>query len=69
MQLYVYSCAGAKFNDLFIANMADFMTPVVTTVDTLLEHSQIKVVVYQGQLDVICNTAGKPTLKIDSTQF
>lgn len=60
--------AGAKFNDLFIANMADFMTPVVTTVDTLLEHSQTKVVVYQGQLDVICNTAGRLTFRVN-TQF
>lgn len=32
---------------------------LVLSVDYLLKNTDIKVVVYQGQLDIICDTAGR----------
>jgi serine carboxypeptidase 1 len=48
------SQAGAVFDTL----AADFMKPVVELVETLLNSTTVKVVVYSGQLDLICATPG-----------
>ncbi|CAG2117120.1 unnamed protein product [Medioppia subpectinata] len=48
--------------------LSDFMRDVVSDVDYLLANTDLKVVVYTGQLDLICNTLG--TLKwIHSLQW
>ena len=39
-------------------NKSDFYKPSWQRVDDLLKNSDLDIVVYQGQLDVICNTAG-----------
>ena len=39
-------------------NTRDFFKPSWQRVDDLLKNSDLDIVVYQGQLDVICNTAG-----------
>lgn len=48
------SQAGAVFDTL----AADFMKPVVETVEEVLNNTTLKVVVYNGQLDLICATPG-----------
>lgn len=48
------SQSGAVFDTLG----GDFMKPVVATVEELLNNSTVKVVVYSGQLDLICSTPG-----------
>lgn len=48
------SQAGAVFDTL----AGDFMKPVVNFVEDLLNNSTVKVVVYSGQLDLICATPG-----------
>jgi serine carboxypeptidase 1 len=48
------SQAGAVFDTL----AGDFMKPVVETVETVLNSTTVKVVVYNGQLDLICATPG-----------
>lgn len=48
------SQSGAVFDTL----AGDFMKPVVATVEELLNNSTIHVVVYSGQLDLICSTPG-----------
>lgn len=48
------SQAGAVFDTL----AGDFMKPVVEIVEEVLNNSTVKVVVYSGQLDLICATPG-----------
>lgn len=48
------SQAGAVFDTL----AGDFMKPVVETVEAVLNSTTVKVVVYSGQLDLICATPG-----------
>jgi serine carboxypeptidase 1 len=48
------SQAGAVFDTL----AGDFMKPVVETVAEVLNGTTVKVVVYSGQLDLICATPG-----------
>ncbi|XP_002160212.1 retinoid-inducible serine carboxypeptidase [Hydra vulgaris] len=48
---------GGQSNDVFKYQSEDFMKPVIKAVDILIS-SGIKVVVYQGQLDMICDTPG-----------
>lgn len=48
------SQAGAVFDTL----AGDFMKPVVKTVEEVLNSTTVKVVVYSGQLDLICATPG-----------
>lgn len=48
------SQAGAVFDTL----AGDFMKPVVETVAEVLNSTTVKVVVYSGQLDLICATPG-----------
>ncbi|KAK0405293.1 hypothetical protein QR680_017908 [Steinernema hermaphroditum] len=43
---------------VFEEQEGDFMTPVVDKVDSLLTHNDVKVVVYSGQLDLICDVIG-----------
>lgn len=52
---------GGQSQDVFSALQVDFMKPVTKVVDTLLNSTDIKVVVYSGQLDLIVDTVG--TLK------
>lgn len=48
------SQSGAVFDTL----AGDFMKPVVSVVEDMLNNSTVKVVVYSGQLDLICATPG-----------
>lgn len=48
------SQAGAVFDTL----AGDFMKPVVEIVEDVLNNTSVKVVVYSGQLDLICATPG-----------
>ena len=46
---------GAQAADVFTHQSEDFMRPVIKAVDYLIANG-LKVVVYQGQLDILCNT-------------
>ena len=48
---------GGQSNDVYYALYSDQMKPVTDEVSKLL-HYGLKVVVYQGQLDMICSTTG-----------
>jgi len=48
---------GGQSNDVFNALSVDFMQSVVSTVDWLLQHD-VRVIVYSGNLDLICCTPG-----------
>jgi len=48
---------GKQSRDVFAANTGDFMKPVISTVDELLDLGY-KVVVFNGQLDLIVDTIG-----------
>jgi serine carboxypeptidase 1 len=48
------SQAGVVFDTL----AGDFMKPVVSVVEEVLANTTVKVVVYSGQLDLICATPG-----------
>lgn len=47
---------GGQSGDVFFYQTEDFMKPVIDDVSTLLKY--YKVVVFQGQLDMICDTLG-----------
>lgn len=49
---------GAQSNGVFSAMSGDFMKPVIHNVDALLKDGRINVTVAEGQLDLICLTAG-----------
>lgn len=49
---------GGQSGAVFSAQSGDFMRPVVDSVDALLKDGRVNVTVYQGQLDLICLTAG-----------
>ncbi|XP_057291726.1 retinoid-inducible serine carboxypeptidase-like [Hydractinia symbiolongicarpus] len=48
---------GAQSGDVFSYQSEDFMKPVIKSVDQLINYG-LKVVVFQGQLDMICDTPG-----------
>ena len=48
---------GGQSQDVFVNQSEDFMKPVIDDVSKLLKYC-LKVVVYQGQLDMICDTLG-----------
>jgi len=49
---------GAQQGQVFQKQSGDFMKPVINTVDDLIQNTKLKVVVYSGQLDLICDTMG-----------
>lgn len=54
--------------DVFKHLIGDFMKPCTKIVEQLLNHTQIKIIVYNGQLDLIVNTPG--TVKwVDDLQW
>lgn len=48
---------GGQSRDVFAYQSEDFMKPVISDVSKLLKYG-LKVVIYQGQLDMICGTQG-----------
>jgi len=44
--------------EVFEYQRGDFMRPVIDAVDSLLNNTTLQVVIYNGQLDLICDTAG-----------
>ena len=48
---------GGQSGDVFTYQSEDFMKPVISDVSKLLSYG-LKVVIYQGQLDMICDTLG-----------
>jgi len=49
---------GAQSGAVFEYQEGDFMKPVVDVVDSALKETSLQVIVYQGQLDLICDTKG-----------
>lgn len=49
---------GAQSDAVFRYQEGDFMKPVIAEVDAALANTTLQVIVYQGQLDLICDTAG-----------
>jgi len=49
---------GGQSNDVFRTQSEDFMKPVVSIVDDLIQNTDLQVVVYTGQLDLIVDTIG-----------
>uniref|UniRef100_A0A1W7RAV1 Carboxypeptidase n=1 Tax=Hadrurus spadix TaxID=141984 RepID=A0A1W7RAV1_9SCOR len=49
---------GGQSADVFTALQTDFMKPVVDEVDYLLNRTHLKVIIYNGQLDLIVDTIG-----------
>lgn len=49
---------GSQSSAVFETLAGDFMKPVVHMVEEVLNNSSVKVVVYSGQLDLICSTPG-----------
>jgi serine carboxypeptidase 1 len=49
---------GGQYDAVFNNQAVDFMKPVVSTVDSALMETTLQVIVYEGQLDLICDTVG-----------
>lgn len=49
---------GGQSDEVFATQSEDFMKPVVDIVDELIQNTDLKVVVYSGQLDLIVDTIG-----------
>jgi len=49
---------GGQRGPVFDYQEGDFMKPVVDVVDSALKETALQVIVYQGQLDLICDTKG-----------
>ncbi|ELT93094.1 hypothetical protein CAPTEDRAFT_53367, partial [Capitella teleta] len=49
---------GAQSDDVFTYQEGDFMKPVIDEMDWSLDNTDMDVIVYQGQLDLICDTKG-----------
>ncbi|GAB6018431.1 Retinoid-inducible serine carboxypeptidase [Chamberlinius hualienensis] len=49
---------GGQSNDVFAALYIDFMKPSISIVDELLQTTNLKVVIFNGMLDLICDTPG-----------
>jgi serine carboxypeptidase 1 len=49
---------GGQSQGVFTAQWNDFMKPVIDIVDDLLNKGEIQVIVYNGQLDLICDSIG-----------
>ncbi|XP_077980276.1 retinoid-inducible serine carboxypeptidase-like [Glandiceps talaboti] len=49
---------GGQTGEVFTSQSTDFMKPVIDTVDQLLSTTNLSVVVYNGQLDLIVDTPG-----------
>ncbi|KAK9879090.1 hypothetical protein WA026_003904 [Henosepilachna vigintioctopunctata] len=66
--LNVRSTFGRQGNDVFEALSGDFMRPVTDVVERLINETDLQVVVYNGQLDLIVDTPG--TIKwVDSLKW
>ena len=48
---------GSQATDTFNYQLEDFMKPAIKSVDYLISKG-LKIIVYQGQFDILCNTAG-----------
>ena len=48
---------GSQATDTFNYQSEDFMKPAIKAVDYLISKG-LKIIVYQGQFDMLCNTAG-----------
>ena len=53
-----YVTWGGQSGEVFSKLEGDFMLPVVDQIDYLLNNTDLKVVVYTGQLDLIVDTIG-----------
>ncbi|XP_063963708.1 retinoid-inducible serine carboxypeptidase-like [Lytechinus pictus] len=49
---------GGQSGEVFTQQSEDFMKPVINIVDDLITNSSLRVIVYNGQLDLICDTPG-----------
>lgn len=49
---------GSQSGEVFDTLAGDFMKPVVHIVEKVLNETTVKVVAYNGQLDLICSTPG-----------
>ncbi|XP_070579425.1 retinoid-inducible serine carboxypeptidase-like [Ptychodera flava] len=49
---------GGQSGEVFSSQSEDFMKPVIDTVDQLLSTTNLSIVVYNGQLDLIVDTLG-----------
>ncbi|XP_030841632.1 retinoid-inducible serine carboxypeptidase [Strongylocentrotus purpuratus] len=49
---------GGQAGEVFTQQSEDFMKPVISIVDDLITNSDLRVIVYNGQLDLICDTPG-----------
>ncbi|XP_060586124.1 retinoid-inducible serine carboxypeptidase-like [Ruditapes philippinarum] len=49
---------GGQSSEVFATQSGDFMKPVVDIVDDLIQNTDLEVVVYSGQLDLIVDTIG-----------
>jgi len=49
---------GGQSGEVFSKQSVDFMKPVIDTVDALLNETTLTVFIYNGQLDLICDTPG-----------
>ncbi|XP_041477535.1 retinoid-inducible serine carboxypeptidase-like [Lytechinus variegatus] len=49
---------GGQSGEVFTQQSEDFMKPVISIVDDLITNSNLRVIVYNGQLDLICDTPG-----------
>ncbi|XP_002737769.1 retinoid-inducible serine carboxypeptidase-like [Saccoglossus kowalevskii] len=58
---------GGQSGEVFSTQAEDFMKPVVDTVDQLLSSTNLSVVVYNGQLDLIVDTPGTEMWMSDLT--
>jgi serine carboxypeptidase 1 len=47
---------GSQSDAVFFFQEGDFMKPVVDVVDDALQNTTLQVIIYQGQLDLICDT-------------
>uniref|UniRef100_A0A0B6Y7W4 Carboxypeptidase n=1 Tax=Arion vulgaris TaxID=1028688 RepID=A0A0B6Y7W4_9EUPU len=52
---------GGQANNVFDKQAGDFMKNVTSTVNNLIKNTSLKVIVYSGQLDLICDVLGTET--------
>ncbi|XP_059142878.1 retinoid-inducible serine carboxypeptidase-like [Physella acuta] len=52
---------GGQAGEVFEKQAADFMKNVTSTVNNLVNNSKLKVIIYSGQLDLICDVLGTET--------
>lgn len=57
---------GSQSDLVYYALYDEMMRPVISVVDEILEKTDLHIFIYNGQLDLICNTPGK--LRAESTK-